>query len=146
MKKKLIAYGSDGMGYIYEKEVNRIDVLIGNKFEHFVCEESVLELIKDANHSGKMQIYICDNSKLDGKIDANLSTPLYTNGQKNVDKLEYNGITVWSRVDYYKLREKAYAFADNCIKLNKGYPFGYDDMVDAYISGANLIIEKQIAE
>lgn len=141
---QLIAYASDGMGYKYEKAVTTIGVLIGNRFNHFVCDESVLELIKDANNSGKMQIYICDNPNLDGKIDANSCTPLCTNGQISVDKLVYNGIIVWSKADYYKLKKYANNFAESCSKQNRGYSFGHNDMVDAYIAGYNNMIEKQI--
>lgn len=144
MNNKLIAYASDGMGYKYEKEVISIGVLIGNRFNHFVCDGSVLELIKDANNSGKMQIYICDNPNLDGKIDASPCTPLYTNGQISVDELVYNGIIVWSKADYYNLKKNANDFAESCSKQIRGYPFGHNDMVDAYIAGYNNMIEKQI--
>lgn len=96
-KDVLIAYAYDGMRHTYEKEVTSISVWINGKCGHQVNDESVSVLLKEANKSGKMQIYICDNKKLDGKIDAFGDTPLYTNGQLSVSELVYNGTLVWSR-------------------------------------------------
>ena len=96
-KDILIAHVSDGMNNIIKKEVLSISVWITNKCNHSVNDESVSALIEEAKKSGKMQIYICDNKKLDGKIDAFDGTPLYTNGQLSVYELIYNGNVVWSR-------------------------------------------------
>lgn len=82
---------------MYEKEVASISVWINGKCEHRVDDESVSALLSEARKSGKMQIYICDNKKMDGDIDAFGSTPLYTNGQLSVNELIYNGNVVWSR-------------------------------------------------
>lgn len=99
-KNILIAHASDGMRHNFKKEVLSISVWIDNKCDHSINDESVSALIKQANKSGKMQIYICDNKRLDGKIDAFGDTPLYTNGQLNVDELIYNGTVVWSRFNH----------------------------------------------
>lgn len=96
-KNILIAHVSNGMRHNFEKEVLSISVWIDNKCDHSINDKSVSALIKQANRSGKMQIYICDNKKLDGNIDAFGGTPLYTNGQLSVNELIYNGTVVWSR-------------------------------------------------
>lgn len=98
-KDVLMAHASDGMGCTYEKEVTSISVWINGKCGHRVDDESVSALLEEAGKSGKMQIYICDNKKMDGNIDAFGSTPLYTNGQLSVNKLIYNGNVVWSRIN-----------------------------------------------
>lgn len=97
-KDVLVAHASDGMGCAYEKEVTSISVWINGKCRHCVNDESVSTLLKEAKKSGKIQIYICDNKKMDGNIDAFGSTPLYTNGQFSVNELIYNGNAVWSRI------------------------------------------------
>lgn len=94
-KNILIACASDGIGFIYEKEVTSISVWIDGKCNHCVNDESVSALLKEAKMSGKMYIYICDNKEIDGNIDAFGSTPLYTNGQLRVKKLIYNGNVVF---------------------------------------------------
>lgn len=94
----LIAFAFDGMRNIYEKEVKRISVWIDNKCDHSINDKSVSALIKQANKSGKMQIYISDYENLDGEIDAFGGTPLYTNGQFSVNRLMYNGTNVWSKL------------------------------------------------
>lgn len=96
-KDVLIAHAYDGMGHTYEKEVTSISVWIDGRCGHQINDKSVSALLKEANKSGKMQIYICDNMKLDGKIDAFDDTPLYTNGQFSVNELVYNGTLVWSK-------------------------------------------------
>lgn len=96
-KNTLIAHTSDGMRNTFKKEALSISVWIDNKCDHSINDESVSALIKQANKSGKMQIYICDNEKLDGNIDAFCGTPLYTNGQLSVNELIYNGTVVWTR-------------------------------------------------
>lgn len=96
-KDVLIAHASDGMRYTYEKEVTSISVWINGRCGHRVNDESVAALLNEAKETNKMQIYICDNNKLDGKIDAFDGTPLYTNGQLSVNELIYNGIVIWSR-------------------------------------------------
>lgn len=93
----LIAHASDGMRRIFKKEVSLISVWINGRCEHRVDDESVAALLKEAKKTNKMQIYICDNNKLDGNIDAFGCTPLYTNGQVNIDELIYNGTVIWSR-------------------------------------------------
>ena len=97
-KDVLVAHASDGMGCAYEKEVTSISVWINEKCRHCVNDESVSALLKEAKKSGKIQIYICGNKKMDGNIDAFGSTPLYTNGQFSVNELIYNGNAVWSRI------------------------------------------------
>lgn len=82
-KDVLVAHASDGMGCAYEKEVTSISVWINGKCRHCVNDESVSALLKEAKKSGKIQIYICDNKKMDGNIDAFGSTPLYTNVDTN---------------------------------------------------------------
>ena len=37
----------------------------------------IRDRLKEAKKSGKIQIYICDDKKMDGNIDAFGSTPLY---------------------------------------------------------------------
>ena len=64
----LIAYASDGMRSIFKKEVSLISVWINGRCEHRVDDESVAALLKEAKETNKMQIYICDNNKLDGKM------------------------------------------------------------------------------
>ena len=99
MKKNiLVAHASDGLGNILKKEVSLISVWINGRCGHCVNDESVSALLKEAKKSGKIQIYICDNKKMDGNIDAFGSTPLYTNGQFSVNELIYNGNAVWSRI------------------------------------------------
>lgn len=93
----LIAYASDGMRSIFKKKVSLISVWINGRCKHRVDDESVAALLKEAKETNKMQIYICDNNKLDGNIDAFGGTPLYTNGQLSVNELIYNGTVVWSR-------------------------------------------------
>lgn len=105
-KDILIAHVSDGMNNIIKKEVLSISVWIANKCNHSVNDESVSALIEEAKKSGKMQIYICDNKKLDGKIDAFDGTPLYTNGQLSVYELIYNGNVVWSRFNQNNTKKK----------------------------------------
>ena len=97
-KDVLVAHASDGMGCAYEKEVTSISVWITGRCRHCVNDESVSALLKEAKKSGKIQIYICDDKKMDGNIDAFGSTPLYTNGQFSVNELIYNGNAVWSRI------------------------------------------------
>ena len=96
-KNILIAHASDGMRNMFKKEVSSISVWINSRCGHPVNNESISALIEEANKSGKMQIYICDNRNLDGKIDSFEGTPLYTNGQVSVNELIYSGTVVWSK-------------------------------------------------
>lgn len=102
--KKLIAYTRDGMHFHYRKEVKEISVWINNECDHPVCEESIAALLEEAGKSGRMQIYISENDKIDGSIDAFDCTPLYTNGQVSVCILELGSEIIWTSSDYYTKR------------------------------------------
>lgn len=105
-KNILIAHASDGMRNIF-KEVLSISVWIDNKCDHSISDESISALIAQANKSGMMQIYICDNKNLDGNVDAFNGTPLYTNGQLSVNELIYNETVVWSRFNLKQITKGA---------------------------------------
>jgi hypothetical protein len=107
MKKNiLVAHASDGLGNILKKEVSLISVWINGRCGHCVNDESIAALLNEAKETNKMQIYICDNNKLDGKIDAFCGTPLYTNGQVSVYELIYNETVIWSRFNPTKAKKR----------------------------------------
>ncbi|MBS3778677.1 MAG: hypothetical protein KGY50_05255 [Candidatus Thermoplasmatota archaeon] len=91
----IIAHTKDGMKYKKQLPVQQIDVWMNGKVNHSINQQSLSALLEQAKHSNQMQIY--ENGPLDGIIDAFDGTPLFTNGQVSVVKLQADGFVVWQK-------------------------------------------------
>ena len=88
---KAIVKTKDGMNLEQTFEVKSISVWYDKVCNHTVNERSISELLKEVKSSNMMTY----GPK--GSVDAFDSTPLYSNGQKNVVELIVDGVTVWKK-------------------------------------------------
>ena len=75
--------------------VKSINVWIDKNCNHPVNDNSIAALLKQAQESNQMQVYY--GNHLHGHIDAFNGTPLFSNGQRIVTKLEIDNQIVWQR-------------------------------------------------
>lgn len=134
--KKLIAVCSYHTHEEYEIEVTKISVWIGLKNEHEPDNiEAIKALVNEAMKSRKMQIY--SGGQFHGDIDAYDGTPLYTNGQVNVERLVYDGKVIWK---YHKTyRQFEYDLCEwhdkNHPQSSKPRPGVISILYDQYVAG-----------
>jgi hypothetical protein len=95
---KVTAICNDGMGKPWTKEVTKINAWGKNhrRFEE-LSQFALQALLEEVEETGQMQVYDSDFKSIDGHLDANPSTPLYTNGQKTVIALIVDEKMVWQR-------------------------------------------------
>ena len=92
---KVVAITVDGYQNLREKNVKAIST--GARTFTILSKSIIDILVAEAITSGQMAIYDTDYEKLDGKLDANDATPLFTNGQVLVKQLLVDDVVVWSR-------------------------------------------------
>ncbi len=89
---KIFAITKNGLNISTTVEIKQICVWLNGICDHSVNNETLKLLIEQYDYSSKMTI------TKEGKIDSFDETPLYTNGQESVIRIEdFNGSLIWNK-------------------------------------------------
>lgn len=102
---KLIAHTNNGLNLPQIIDITNISTWMNREVNHSIHQLSIASLLADAVDSKRMQVYCSGQFK--GRLDAHSGTPLYTNGQESVSRLELDGKLIWGNHKVMKMLSNA---------------------------------------